>query len=175
MTLYHVHVRIQSSPLAQCFSRELTAEALSRAIGDILVRRFNQYSDQGDQSYGAELLLRRPTAHDALTDIRSVIAQLGFAVGEAVTVEYASAVTESAVTGFIGGGAFGVKTRSPLVAIVAAGAGAAAGAALGNLIHIEKARYQACWDVYTGSWQLVQVPVPKRPQVLFVYAPPAMS
>jgi hypothetical protein len=167
MSLYHAQVRIHASRWAPYFSRELTAEALGTAITNVLVRRLTALADQG---YEAELLLQRPTHEDALLEISAAIERLGYAVGEAFIVEYASAVAESAVSGFFGAGALGATSRNPVIALVAAGAGAAVGAAVGRFIQIEKARYEGVWNPYTNSWQLTQVAAPSGPQIRFGYA-----
>lgn len=167
MHLYRAHVRIHQSLWSPYLSRQLTAEVLGSALTNVLVRQFLDLADQG---HDAELLLHRPTHEDALFEISAGIGRLGFAVGETIIVEYASAVAESAVSGFLGGCALGARSRNPMVALAAASAGAAAGAAIGKFIQIEKARYQATWNPYMSSWHTTQVTAPNGPQNLFGYA-----
>ena len=171
MTLFYANVHVHRSYVVPYIARELTPETLHNAITDLLVRRVIAYTFQGDQSYEVQLLMRRPTNREALVDILSGIERLGFAIGETLIVEYASTVTESAVSGFFGAGAIGAASRNPLVALLAAGAGAAAGAALGRLIHLEKARYQASWNPFTASWSVTQVAPPNGLQLLFSFGP----
>lgn len=168
MPNFHARVHLRQSAWAPNFSRELTAEALGQALVNVAVRQLTATPESG---YEAELVLQRPGHEDALREIAAAVAQLGFAVGEAFIVEYASAVVESAVSGLLGGGALGAAaTRNPAVALVSAAVGAYVGASVGNFIQIERARYHARWNPYANAWEISQLAAPEAPQIRFGYA-----
>lgn len=160
------HARVEVRPGWTMGMSPLTSESLVEALGGVVVQRLEAMSHGG---YDADLLLSGRSGHQAvLEELASVASQFGFVYVKAVIVEYVSTATEMAVSGALGGGAIGGHaSKNPFVALLAAGAGALAGAAVGQFVQIEKNRYEATWQPHINGWQVTQLALPSVPQVRF--------
>ncbi len=164
MTIHHAQLEMRPGwPMGMSL---LSHEAIAQALGAVVVQRLESTPEGG---YDADLLLPGRSGCEAvLQDLALAAGQFGVVYLKAVIVEYASAATKMAISGALGGGTIGGSaSKNPLIGLLSAGAGAVLGAAIGQFIQVETARYEASWQPYQSGWQVVQLTPAPRPQVRF--------
>jgi hypothetical protein len=148
VTRYQLRLRYLAGPLARFASTPLSEEALAS-----FVPAGTQYSlTPLVDGYDLALDLEGHDHAQAMADLDSALRQLGFQVGQATIIEFASNWLEGGALGTIGGAAIGAATKSTEGFLLLAIVGLILGAITGGERQFEKSRYLATptadgWDV----------------------------
>jgi hypothetical protein len=133
--------------------RSLTGDALSDAVGGLVLRHLNQ---QADGSYSIDVQLDRPDHGQALSELREALGLFGLQLAEAYVTEWVDSWVEGVVLGALGGGAaIGAGTKNGTAALAGGLVGAITGLLLGRATPKVARVLQATWS--HQRWYLAAV------------------
>jgi hypothetical protein len=143
----------------------LSPQALTESFVGAFVHEFVR-TDWGDHMITVQL--QRPTHEEALNEILAVVEQFGYSVIETTVTEWATSAARGALYGAGGGGALGIGSRDPVLALGSTLIGLIVGALVGSVVDQVKVIYQV-HRTYSSGWVLEPVaqggaqPVPGLP------------
>jgi hypothetical protein len=152
--LVKVHVRPELC-YGSLLGGENLSEALARGLEDVVVGQWQSAPTGGDH---LRLEFSQPSDKELLAEIERAAVRVGYALVEAEVEEFVDNAVRGAVVGFCGGGAAGVTTRNPLLALIAAAIGGYVGERAGASMRtlVASRRYQLH---RSGRWIVTELPV----------------
>jgi hypothetical protein len=153
----HLHTNIHT---VFAFGDRLSVESLTQAIPGCVVRELSSVGLGHPVFIDAEL--SRPTREQALDELLAAAQTLGYTVVDGEIAEAVNVTVESMAAGALGGFGLGAAFSNPLLAIVLAGVGMAAGDWVSN----ELANHEVVYHfrrVQPSGWQITEVPLQREP------------
>jgi hypothetical protein len=155
MTKYAIKLRVRPSAYHGSLlgGAATIAEAIAQTSEEVLVSEWCRAPEGGEL---LALSLRGDGRDQAFNQALMLVQGFGYSLLGAEVNEIVDNAVEGAVVGFLGCGAIGSTTKSPVIALVAGVAGALAGSKAGSLVETVGARHRYQWLPGSG-WVISEI------------------